>query len=178
VEYSFNLSGTATPASIRLDEYSFVYRRGLEEEVISYAGIVAVRINKSLDKTYRLHLYPDGRDPIMVTSHSSAVSPGTPDESREYALFVRVLHHHLKEKSHATFCVGSSNMRFRILLAVLSLGLFGAWAAAANGGIIVSISYLQAIIFTLVSGALFFVLGLKRLSKTYSPTDIPIQYLP
>ncbi len=162
---------------IRLDDYSFIIRRGSREEVISYASIMTVRMDKSIDHTYKVHLCPDGHDPIVITSHSMSQGIGE-DSGREYALFVRVLHHHLKEKSQAAFTSGGNFNRiwqWAVAMAAISLMIS---LGAEYGGFSLMNVYAQALILTTLTILMLFAFKVNKLPKTYSPTNIPLQYLP
>lgn len=162
---------------IRLDDYSFILRHGSREEVISYASIVAVRIDRSIDHTYKLYLYPDGHETIVINSQS--IGPGiTDDNGREYAMFVRVLHHHLKEKSQAVFTSGGNFSRiwqWAVAVAAISLVIS---LGAEYGGFSLMNAYAQALILTTLTIVMLFAFRVNKLPKSYSPTNIPLQYLP
>ena len=129
-----------------------------------------------MDHVYKVHLYPDGHRPIVVTSQS--IAPGKEEKSREYALFVRILHHHLKEKSQAVFTSGCNLHHIwqwagvaGAVTLIISLG-------AEYGGINLMNAYALALIATALTSMTLFVFKVNNLPKTYAPTNIPLQYLP
>ncbi len=177
LEYTCKNSHHRDPIFIRLEDYSLVVRHGSREETIAYASIVSVRVDKSLDHVYRVHLQADGYSPIEITSKGMS-DDNSEGKSREYALFVRVLHHHLKEKSQAVFRSGGNFNHFWqwvTAIAVLSLAVS---LSAEYAGVSLMNAYAQALIIASLTIVILFVLKGNKLPKAYSPTNIPLQYLP
>ncbi len=178
LEYSFKISIQGNLTVIHLDEYNLTLRIGNVKETIAYASITSVRINKSSDNTFRIYMDVDDHPVITVPSWSYSPLGKRENQSGAYLLFVRVLHHHLKDKSQANFKAGKN------------LNRMGQWAlVSALTSVIISIiaeylglgfmnPYLQSLILSMLAMIVIFVFSLNKLPKTYSPSNIPLQFLP
>ena len=111
VEYAFKKSPQSELVTLRLDDYGFILRKNGKEEIFSYASVLSVRISRTKGHVFKLHIVPDDHDPVVITSRSCSETGALVDQSGAYSLFVRVLHHHLMEKSRAVFTAGNSPNR-------------------------------------------------------------------
>jgi hypothetical protein len=177
VEYTFRNSPNDEPASVILRDYDFTFRRGKDVEVISYANIFAVRISKAAGKTFKMHLYPDDHSPVVISSFSFE-NGSQVDQSREYNMLVRVLHHHLKDKSKAVFSCGGNSDKIWQWAAISAVFSFVISIVADYLGFGLMNPYIQAAILFLMAIIMVVVLNARNLPKTYQPTDIPLQFLP
>jgi hypothetical protein len=134
-------------------------------------------MDKSLDHVYHVYLQADGYRPIEITSKGISAD-SSEDKSREYALFVRVLHHHLKEKSQAAFRSGGNFTHFWQWVAAIAVLSLVVSMSAEYAGISLMNAYIQALIIASFTIIVLFVLKGNKLPKAYSPTNIPLQYLP
>jgi hypothetical protein len=177
VEYSFRDSANGETISIVLRDYDFTFRRGKEAEAISYVNIFAVRISKISGKNFRIHLYPDGHNPLVIPSFSFADGKQI-DQSREYAMLVRVLHHHLKDKSKAVFSCGGNGDKIWQWAVISAIFSFAISIIADYLGFGLVNVYVQAFVLTLLAIIMIIALNAGNMPKTYQPTDIPLQFLP
>ena len=177
MEYSFRNSASGETISIVLRDFDFTFRRGKGAEVISYVNIFAVRISKISSKNFRIHLYPDDHDPIVIPSFSFSDGKQI-SQSREYAMLVRVLHHHLKDKSRAVFSCGGNGDKIWQWAVVSAIFSFAISIIADYLGFSLMNVYVQSAILTLLAIIMVFALNAGNMPKTYQPTDIPLQFLP
>jgi hypothetical protein len=166
------------PTTIYLNEYNLTIKQGKQETVIPYAGINAVVLNKSRAKIFRARLHPEGGQPIVITNTYYTSEKNVEDRSRAYATFVRVLHFHLKDKSKAIFLSGSGPA---------SLWLWLCFAAALGFIVGITVNYLGITFVSPVIDGLILAASLAtivvlsrlgRIRKPYTPTDIPLEFLP
>jgi hypothetical protein len=176
VEYSFRNSPNGEVLSILLEEYDFILQKGIEKESIAYANILSVRITRS-GKVYKIHICPDGHRPIVISSLSFE-NGKTVDQFREYALLVRVLHHHLRDKSKAVFSCGGNSEKLWQWIGLSAAFSFVISVIADYWGISLVNPYLQALILTALCGIVVIALNARNLPRNYTPTDIPLQFLP
>ena len=178
MEYTFRKATHQGEIALVLGDYSFIRRMGGKEEVISYASITDVRISKLSNHVFKIYLSADGHQPIVISSQSFEGNGMKIDQSAGYAMFVRVLHHYLKDKSQAAFTSGGNTARIW-QLAVVS-ALFSFWISIAADYLVSSLMnpYIQALIFAALTATIIIVSNFKKLPKSYHPGDIPIQFLP
>jgi hypothetical protein len=178
VKYSFRKAAADPETTLQLDDYAITISRGGKDEVISYASITSVRICRPSLHVYRLHLQADGHKTVIIPSLSFEENRKTIDQSSGYALFVRVLHHYLKEKSHALFTSGGNIDRVwqgALISGVLS---FLISIVAGYFGYDLMNAYIQALIFAGLAAIVIVAFGVKRLPRHYNPGDIPLRFLP
>jgi hypothetical protein len=178
VRYSFRNSANGDEFVVELDDYTLTLHGPGRKEVVPYAGIVAVRICKQQNHSYRIFLYPDANGPIVISSLSWDGDGVPRDQSREYALFVRVLHHHLKDKSPAVFTSGGDAAKIwklGIASAALSLMVVVAINYLSLG---LAIPYVQALFFAAMVFLMVIAFSIRNFPKSYVPTDIPLHFLP
>ncbi|HWA35063.1 MAG TPA: hypothetical protein VG737_13070 [Cyclobacteriaceae bacterium] len=178
VNYTFRKSPKSAEVSITLDDYGFLLREGDHQEKISYANIVAVRICRQPNHIYRVYLYPDESRAITISSLSWDSDGKQRDQSREYTLFVRVLHHHLKDKSPAVFTSGGNASKIWKLAGILAFLCFLASVIIDYLGFGLFNPYTQALVLALVCFLIVILSSIRNFPKTYTPTDIPLQFLP
>ncbi len=178
MKYSFRNSAKGKEISILLDDYGFAICEGIHQEKISYASIVAVRICKKINRVYRVFLYPDASRTITISSNSWDDHGNPIDQSREYGLFVRVLHHHLKDKSPAVFTSGGKASKIWSLAAASAILCFLISVVIDYLGFGLMNPYKQSLILAMVSFLAVILSSIRNFPKTYTPTDIPIQFLP
>jgi hypothetical protein len=176
VRYAFRKSAKSEEVSITLDDYGFSLCEGGREEKISYANIVAVRISRQ--PNHRVFLYPDESRTITISSLSWDTDGKQRDQSREYTLFVRVLHHHLKDKSPAVFTSGGNASKIWKLAGICALFCFLGSVIVDYLGFGLFNPYTQALILALISFLVVILSSIRNFPKTYTPTDIPLQFLP
>ena len=178
MEYSFKKSPQSESLTLRLDDYGFILRKDGKEEVFSYASVLSVRITRSNNHVYTLYIFPDDHKPIVITSRCCDENGALIDQSASYSLFVRVLHHHLKEKSRAVFTAGNSPDRIWQWSGISAFVSFIISITASYGGFSLVNPYMLALILTSLMVATIFLLSANKLPKTYKPTEIPLQFLP
>ncbi len=178
MEYSFRNSANGKPQMLVLGDYGFTLHNETTEEAIPYANIVAVRISRSIGKSFRVHLYPDDRRPVVIPSQSFSENGKTVDQSREYSMLVRVLHHHLKDKSKASFSCGGNSDKIWQWVGISAIISFVLSIIAEYLGVGLINPYVQALILAVLSAIIVIVFNARNLPKTYEPTEIPLQFLP
>jgi hypothetical protein len=178
LEYTFRNSAREELTTILLEEYSFILHKGRTKEVISYASIVAVRICKSANRRFKIWLTPDGHSPLVISSQSYTENGDLVDQWQGYSLFVRVLHHHLKDKSPAVFSSGGNMDRLGQWALFCAIGSFMISITADYVGFGLMNPYIQAVILAVLACMVLWIISANRVPKTYNPTEIPLQYLP
>ncbi|HRI79097.1 MAG TPA: hypothetical protein PLR06_06120 [Cyclobacteriaceae bacterium] len=178
MEYTFKLSPHSEVTSIHLGDYSLSLRKGTTEQKIAYANIFMVRMDVNTHSEYSIYLDADGYGQIAIPSWTFTDQGKKESQSSGYSLFVRVLHHHLQDKCRANFKSGKD------------AGRIGLWAGiGAVLSVVVSflMDYLgfgwinpplQALFFSVVAVMLILVFSIKKLPKSYHPSNIPLQFLP
>jgi len=178
VEYTYRASLAEMPTTICLAEYNLTVKKGKQETVIPYAGINEVVLNKRTGKLFRIQLLTEGGRPIVITNTYCTTSKDVEDRSRAYSTFVRVLHFHLKDKSKANFSSGNSTRSIWTQVVVTAaIGLLVSITLGYLGfGLISPVA--DGVVFSVAFGAIVVALRLGRFPKTYTPTDIPLEFLP
>lgn len=177
MEYSFtNISGTRY--AIVLEEYGFTFHETDRQRSISYASVVELRMCKGSGGEYRLIVLTDNDGAVGVSSISHNGPHEKIDQAKAYTLFVRVLHHHLKEKGHTVFtCGGTKDGLWKgigtviVVSLILSIGL-NFWGFSLVN------PYLQAVFLVPLLFGAALMIRLVEFPKNYDPADIPIQFLP
>lgn len=178
VEYTFRSSSAEMPTTIYLNEYNLTIKQGKAETVVPYAGINAVVLNKPRPKLFRTQIVPEGGRPIVVTNQYYTSERTVEDRSRAYSTFVRVLHFHLKDKSKANFISGNGAGSLWVWLCVaMALGFILAFTAGYLGFVLVSPLF-DGVILAIALGTIVLALRLGRIPKSYTPNDIPLEFLP
>ncbi|CAN5205558.1 hypothetical protein BH09BAC3_BH09BAC3_03480 [soil metagenome] len=178
MEYSFRNSAREELTVVTLADYYFTIKKGQSEENISYASILSVRIARSSSSAYRMYIQPDNHKPVVINSISYDKNGKDTDQSREYGLLVRVLHHHLKDKSSAVFSTGGSSEKIWFLAAISVIMSFAICVAADFLGFTVLNAYADSFILSITAIAVVLALNARNLPKTYEPVEIPLQFLP
>lgn len=178
MEYTFRNSAHEEETTLVLDDYTFSFRKGERVEVISYASITSVRIIKSSDNVFKIHLSADGHGSIVIASQSLTKNGVRLDQSAGYVLFVRVLHHHLKDKSQAIFTSGGNSDRIWQWAAGSAVFSFCISIAGDYLGFSLINPFIQALIFAALTAIMIIVFSVRKLSRSYNPGNIPSQFLP
>ncbi len=177
MEYVFKNSVSHKPCTISLSEFSMKVQSATEEKNISYASFLSIRLSKS-NGIFKTMIKIDGDKHIEITNRFYRLDGSFEDRTRQYEIFIRVIHFHLKEKSDAQFCTGCSWRKVFLsttssILAALSLSLL---LHLLNINFI-DLATQSFLFITLFLGFLFAALW-PNLPKTYLPTHIPSQFLP
>ena len=120
----------------------------------------------------------DGHAEIMVPNWSYSLLGKKENQSGAYLLFVRVLHHHLRNKSQASFKAGKNLNRMGQWALTLALLSFIVSIIADYLGFGLMNPYLESLILSVLTVIIIFVFSVNKLPKTYSPSNIPLQFLP
>ena len=164
--------------TIVLSQHSFKIQSADREEVIPYSQINSVRLSKMNGNRFCITLKPSNRKPISIANCYHLPGGGLEDRSRQYTAFVRVLHYHLKQKSNSVFFSGFS---FHLLLVWLLISAFTGFLVSFISeyfGMSLMNPFGQALILTCIIAITIVLFNYGRLPKTYSPEEIPFQYLP
>lgn len=163
--------------TVVLDDYRLILRKGSSEEIFPYASIVAVRISRS-GEGYATYIYPDDRKPVAIHSKSYSEEGTVIDQSGGYSLLVRVLHHHLKEKSQAVFRTGTHPGTIWWVAGIAAMLSFVASICLHYYGFRILNPYLQTLLLSLMAGVIILVSSIRKLPRNYHPANIPIRFLP
>ncbi len=163
--------------TIRLDDYSFVVRENNSEQTISYASVVEVRMSRSRQE-FRMRVLLDSDGVIDVSSISYPESGKAVDQSTGYALFARVLHHHLAGRSRAAFTCGGSRENIIKSVGVIVILTLVCSLALDYYGFSLMNPYLQAVVLAPLIFISALIVKLVELPKNYDPAQIPLQFLP
>ncbi len=163
--------------TVMLDDYRLILRKGSAEEIFPYANIVMVRISRSRSG-YTTFIYPDARKPVVIQSTSYSDEGAVIDQSGGYALLVRVLHHHLQEKSQAEFRSGTHPDRLWWSTGIAAILSFTGSVALHYFGFRIFNPYLLALAVSLLAAAIIVVVSAGKLPRNYHPANIPLRFLP
>lgn len=176
MQYSFTPFAKALPLSFTLTQTHLLQTSAVGEVEIPFTNITRVRIdrNRGVFKTF---LDCRGIPTVSISNLSFEKNGALKDQSKEYTLFIRLLHYYLKDKSRAEFITSTSYTsawKGIALIAAISLCFF------------LTIDYwgwrIDSFTMTLIGIGIFIpiivVLWLGRYPKTYKPTDIPFEFLP
>lgn len=178
MEYSFRSSPMDESVTVVLSSFTAVIRRGSKEEYIPYANITSVRLSRFGKQHYRLYLYQDSLDPILISNRNYDGYGKPLEQSKSYHEFVRALHRHLNEKSHAVYTSGSSPVRMALWCLGFLAVSFGLSFSAHYFGVSLFNFYVEGVVLFILLAAVSLSLRFGIIPKPYSPTDIPIQFLP
>ncbi|HQQ97423.1 MAG TPA: hypothetical protein PLX35_09165 [Cyclobacteriaceae bacterium] len=157
---------------IQLNDDTLTLLQGDQLVTIPYGQLSQVNLSR-LGCLYQVRLKARGQSPVTISND------GMDDDGagRNFALFIRVLHHYLHQRSEVQFRC-SPDCRLLILaifvisqsaLAILWIGPLANWGWADR--LWLSLAVLA------LAGILGLVLP-KFLSRAYSPLNIPLHYLP
>jgi hypothetical protein len=177
LEYSFRTSKRSEITTVSLDDYRLILRKGSTEEIIPYASIVTVRVSRTKD-FFCTYIYPDARKVVLVKSKSFSEDGSVIDQAGGYALLIRVLHHHLKEKSQATFRSGNDPEQLWLWVGATAVFSFLASIILHYFGLRLINPYMQALLFSVLTGMIVIFMSVRKLPRNYSPGSIPLQFLP
>lgn len=166
------------PTTIYLNEYNLTVKQGKQETVIPYAGINEVVLNKPGAKLFKTQIHPEGGRPIVITNTYYTTGKSAEDRSRAYSTFVRVLHFHLKDKSKASFMSGKGIGSIWIWLSFATATGFLVALTAGYLGFVFVTSLVDGAILAIALGIAVVVLQLGRFPKSYTPSNIPLEFLP
>lgn len=178
MEYSFRKSANHNLTTIRLDEYGMTIQAAGKEQIISYAKVITIMINKGSEDLCKVTIYAEDHDPICLTNWSFSEEGKKENQSGAYALFVRVLHHHLKDKSKAVFKAGRNMERIWIWSALAVIIAFATSVTADYFGFSLLNPYIQTLILSALLLIIILIFSMSRMPKTYNPGNIPLQFLP
>lgn len=177
MEYSFRASKRSEVTTVSLDDYRLILHKGSAEEIIPYASIVTVRVSKTKD-CYCTYLYPDAHKVVIIKSKSVSADGAVIDQSGGYALLIRVLHHHLKEKSQANFRSGNDPEQLWLWVGATAVFSFLVSIFLHYYGLRLINPYMQALLFSLLTGMIVIFISARKLPRNYHPGNIPLQFLP
>jgi hypothetical protein len=100
MEYTFKNSRKERPVRVFLGDMSMRIVYAVREDVIHYSGIQSVWVNKSAG-SFSVTLTTIDNSQHIISNKFINDTGQAEDKSHAYALFVRVLHLHLKQKSKA-----------------------------------------------------------------------------
>jgi hypothetical protein len=179
VEYTFKNSLSEKVQTIVLSQSYLILQSAGNEEFIPYESIETVKLSrKDKENTFRITLYPQQHTPVSITNKYYLPGGSCEDRSRQYTAFVRNLHYHLKEKGRPVYSSGFSlNVFFAWILSAAFISFFISFISEYLGLSLLD-PFIQALILTVVIVAVLFAARHSRLPRTYSPTEIPFQFLP
>lgn len=166
------------PTTIYLNEYNLTIKQGKQETVVPYAGINEVVLNKLRAKVFRTKILTEGGRPIVITNTYYTSEKTMEDRSRAYSTFVRVLHFHLKDKSKASFLSGNGAGAIWLWMCFSTALAFITSLTVGYLGFVFVNPLVDGIILAIAFGAIVVGVRLGRFPKTYTPGDIPLEFLP
>lgn len=178
MEYTFRLSHRNEVCTLVLGEYELTVTKGSTRYQIPYANIEEVQIEKKKDGVYHTWLYPDQGKSIVISNRFYRTAHDFDDQSRAYATFVRVLHFHLKDKSKAHFTSGQRSAKIGASVSAAILASFTLAFTADYLGIQFIDPFFEGLALAAVSGAGVLLLNLNQWPRTYTPADVPLEFLP
>jgi hypothetical protein len=164
--------------TIFLSNYNLILQSPEKEEVIPYANITAVQLSKVRKQSYAMRLTFENHGTVVITNKYFLPTGECEDRSRHYTTFVRVLHFHLKDKSFAAY---NSGLGLRHLLI---WSLYAAFLSFSFSFISefyefsVVNPFVQALGLTIITVIGIVVLNRGQWPKAYSPSNIPLRFLP
>lgn len=172
-EYICKNSIDDKPCSVKLYEHHLEWQRGDKTGTFNYTNITEVRLRRR-QKKFQINIQSDYQGSIMLSNRFYVSNLKFEDRSRHYNTFVRVLHHHLKKHSTATFFTGTSGNRLAFIAAML---IFGAWIFQASliGHDVINLWLILLDVVFLIVVALYVVSNWPRI---YSAENIPLDFLP
>ena len=178
VEYTFKNSPSEKVQTAILHQYNFTLQSAGTEKVIPYANITSVRLSRTGNKEFKMVLVAENHGTVTVSNKYYLPDGQLEDRSRQYSTFVRVLHYHLKEKSSTEYLSGFSLRLFGAwLLASAFLAFFITFVSEYLGASMIN-PFGQGLILTLLFVGILFIIYKGRLPRHYSPSEIPLQFLP
>lgn len=178
MEYTFRPSYRNELCTLVLGEYELTVKMGKASYKVPYANLEEVQIEKKKDGVYQTWLYPDQGKSVLITNRLYRTAHDFDDQSRAYATFVRVLHFHLKDKSKAQFTSGHRSSKIGASVSMAILVSFAIAFVADYLGIQFMDPFFEGLALAAVSGAAVLVSNMNRWPRTYSPADIPLEFLP
>jgi len=177
VEYTFKNSLSEIVQTIILNKNHLILQFPEGEIVVSYEQIKAVHLSKAND-TFKITIIPSKQRPIAVTNKYYLPNGSCEDRSRQYTAFVRVLHYHLNSQSKPIYSSGFSLSLLAVWALVFAFISFFVSFVSEYLGLSLMNPYAQALALTMLLTGGLFLLRQGKLPKTYSPTEIPYQFLP
>jgi hypothetical protein len=101
MEYACRNSKNEGALNIKLGDLNMQVRSPGKDEIIHYASIQWVHVNKRSDGFFSIDLRTIDKSSYTFSNRYFHTSGDVEDKSASYAMFVRVLHMHLRQKSKA-----------------------------------------------------------------------------
>src|SRR5688572_14857853 len=98
VQYSFTPSARALHLSFTLTQTHLIQTTAAGEIEIPFSSVTRVRIDRKRG-IFKTFLDCRGIPSVMISNQSFEKNGDPKDKSREYTLFIRLLHYYLKDKS-------------------------------------------------------------------------------
>jgi hypothetical protein len=171
VEYTFKDSHSGKPTTVVLSEYSLSLLTDSKEIVIPYGHIVSVRLARS-GKKFFLAIKPCDQPEILINNVNDMNRVG----ASQYTTFVRLLHHHLHEKSMAYYVCGNDLQR--ILLTSCASVLLAFAISHSITSLDFHYSNLIALVLSFLSVMAIVIFNWGYFPNVYKPENIPAQFLP
>ena len=178
VEYTYKNTASSRACSITLENDYLTLQSTDKEDTISYAQVKSVKLERLNSGLFRMTLYTINLPPIEVTNKYQLGRGEVEDRSKQYSMFVRTLHFHLKSKSASEY---KSGLKSNLIFIWLSLAAFAACFFTFIGEYFswtLINPFLQAAILTVGIAAAICIVNRKKLVQLYSPSEIPFQFLP
>jgi hypothetical protein len=178
VEYTFKNSLSEKACTIVLGNEALTIECAGLEKTISYDRVTAVRLSRKNGQSYGVVIRSRDHRPITVTNKYHLSAAECEDRSRQYAAFVRILHHHLKTKAAPLYTSGKSLTVVMIWMLPAAFFSFVLSFISEYFGFSLINPFGQSLILTLSIVSVMIAINRGAVSKQYSPEDIPFQYLP
>lgn len=177
MEYTFRNSFKEDTHTVLLTEEHLIIRTSKRELGIPYSDLVDVHIDRST-AVYRVVLATEDGDQLVVSNRFFHSEIDFEDKSREYSLFVRTLHYHLRTNEHVAFTSGKMPAKIG---RALSMSIIISFAISFLGnyfGIQLMDPFIEGICLAGLAVVAILAINLRQWPRHYSPTDIPLDFLP
>lgn len=178
MEYVFRNSLRQGQTTISLNAFAATIFDGTREEYIPYANVTGVRLSRYSKKLYKIHLYQDGLDPIVITNKNYDAAGKSVYQVQAYQQFVQELHRHLSSRSSAEYTSGSSLNKMLFWGVVFMVLSFTISFTADFLGLGLMNAYVQGLMVWVLSLIVMAIFSFGSFPKSYLPTNIPVQFLP
>jgi hypothetical protein len=175
VEYSFQESTLHPVTTITLRQYSMIIKKGADERCVAYASILQVKLYRSVNGIFKLYVYGGQTKPFIITN-KTCVNPAVANQSSAYTTFVKTLHFYLRNRSAAAYQAARPVDKVFAFFIVFFFFLLPAFVILYCDVRIVDPCF-RMVILTLIF-AIVLDWANKNATTPYTPSDIPLQFLP
>jgi hypothetical protein len=177
MEYTCKNEPSGEAYHVVLNHYHMVIRSTQTTETIPYANITGVRLSKKKN-LYKTTITSVNHLPIVLSNRFFFTDGKYEDLSKQYNAFVRILHYHLRDKSHALFSSGRSINNLLILSVVAAFASFFFSFISEYIGMSLLNPFLQSILLSMGFILIIVFININQFPRKYKPDQIPNVFLP